>query len=98
MKNYLYLIFLFFIFVLFSQNKDDFQLRIVDSISNEPVSFATLLIEGTYQGVIADYDGELRLPSSLFQRNIILLVTRIGYQSQNVHVSELQYNFLNIVK
>ena len=98
MRNYLYLIFVFFSFVLFSQSKDDIQLRIVDSISNEPVSFATVRIYGTNQGVIADYDGELRLPSKLVQGDITLLITSIGYESQKVRVSDLRDNFINIIK
>jgi len=56
--------------------------KVIDSASGKPVAGASVYLNGTYQGVTSKEDGSFTLKSS--EVNIPLIVSHIGYQTQNL--------------
>ncbi|MBP2830627.1 carboxypeptidase-like regulatory domain-containing protein [Aquimarina sp. U1-2] len=70
--------------------------RVVNVASGFPVYYATVKLSGTNQGVIADQDGQFRLPCDLELSNSIVL-SAIGYETKAVKIDELQRGEINII-
>ncbi|WP_111682236.1 peptidase associated/transthyretin-like domain-containing protein [Winogradskyella tangerina] len=81
---------------VFAQNLEQILLKIIDSESFEPISFSTVRIKASSIGVIADYNGELRIPS--IYQNEIAIISCIGYEAQEIDLSELQTNALYTIR
>ena len=81
---------------VFTQNSEQILLKIIDSASSEPISFSTVRIKATSIGVIADYNGELRIPS--IYKNETVVISCIGYEAREVDLRELQSNALNTIR
>jgi hypothetical protein len=73
--------------------------KVIDEKNNKPVSSATIRIENTNKGTIADKDGNFRLPKSNFGTNTNIKVTAVGYKPQiitldlredSIHISMIQ--------
>ncbi|CAN5397779.1 DUF5686 and carboxypeptidase-like regulatory domain-containing protein [soil metagenome] len=58
---------------------------ISDADSEEPLSSATILHDGTYRGTIANLDGEFSI--EINQYPAVLLVRYIGYESERIELS-----------
>jgi hypothetical protein len=69
-----------------------------DSETGDPVSFATVRFKGTSQGLIADYNGEFRIPESFKTPNTILIISSIGYQTQEIDIAKLDLYSLNRIQ
>ncbi|TVR77938.1 MAG: TonB-dependent receptor [Saprospirales bacterium] len=83
-----YLLFLFFVlppFLLFSQEKSISGL-IIDASTQEPLSFANVLIKGTQIGTIADLDGNFTLER--VPEDGILVVSYLGYVRKEVEIGD----------
>lgn len=55
---------------------------VIDSKSNQPVSFASLWIEGTDRGTASNADGEFYIPSVSIPPNARIRISCIGYQTK----------------
>ncbi len=67
---------------------------ITDADTGEPLSSATVLLEGTYRGTIANMDGEFSLEINQFPA--VLLVQYIGYESDRIEIDSWQSDTLSI--
>ncbi|MDT0557279.1 carboxypeptidase-like regulatory domain-containing protein [Ichthyenterobacterium sp. W332] len=79
-------------------SQSELQIEIRDSETSEQISYATVRFKGTNRGLIADYNGQFRIPSSQINDIPVLLITSIGYESLEVITSEITLNTLTIVK
>lgn len=80
-----------------AQTKEYFEIALKDPSNQEPISFATIRLKNSNQGIIADAEGEFRLPFAFRDIGAKLLITSIGYESLEVSVSNLLINELNII-
>jgi hypothetical protein len=90
------LLFLPLSMMLLAQNRE-YTLRLVYAEVGDPVSFATVRFKGTSQGLIADYNGEFRLPESIGKNNPVLVVSSIGYQIKEIKLLNLELGTLNTI-
>lgn len=81
---------------LMAQTKDYFQVALKDAETQEPISFATVRIKDSRQGLIADAEGEFRLPLGFQSMQTVVIVTSIGYNSIEIEVSALLLEQVNI--
>ncbi len=61
--------------------------EIIDSQTNLPVPFASVLVKGTKSGVAADANGKFKLNVLFHSKEIVLLVSSVGYQAQEFVVN-----------
>ena len=87
-----------FVSITYSQVRSDIEAVILEEGTDYPVSYATIRIKGTNQGVIADYDGTFRIPSEYRDTNTILLISSIGYKSKEISLVNLKEDTLNVIK
>lgn len=80
---------------LFAQ--EEIKIELQDKTSAEPVSFATVRFEGTNRGLVADYNGQFRLPLKLVEELNIIVITSIGYEALEVDPKKLSLDKINIL-
>ncbi|WP_299520174.1 carboxypeptidase-like regulatory domain-containing protein [Winogradskyella sp.] len=90
------LIELFFFQLTFAQNLDQVLVKVIDSKTLEPIPFATVRIKDSSLGVIADYNGEFRMP--LRYKDDLIIISCIGYKAKEVPLNQLNFNELNTIK
>jgi len=97
-KNFFVLLF-FLTVVLFSysQNSKEILCKVLDIETKIPVSFATIKFEGEQNGVIADEDGEFRLPKDYKVSNKNIVISSIGFETLKLSVITLKDGTVNII-
>src|SRR5665647_558702 len=60
---------------------------VIDEISGMPLSYASVLVEGTNMASVTNSEGEFVLNVPKYLKNNNLLVTYIGYQNERIQVS-----------
>lgn len=60
---------------------------VIDSQTNLPIPFASVLVKGTKSGVAADANGKFKLNVLFHSKEIVLLVSSVGYQAQEFVVN-----------
>lgn len=60
---------------------------VIDEISGTPLSYASVLVEGTNMASVTNSEGEFVLNVPKYLKNNNLLVTYIGYQNERIQVS-----------
>ena len=85
MKYYLslFLIFNFFFFTLV--NAQDFNGFVIDETTQEPVSFAHIIVEGTGFGVISKIDGSFIIPFKF--NEFEFTISSLGYESRKLKIN-----------
>ena len=72
--------------------------KILDQESKYPVSYATIKFEDIQNGVIADEEGEFRLPLEYKTSNKTIIISSIGFESLkisiNTHYLDTFYNLI----
>jgi len=81
-----------------AQNTNEIFCKLVDSETSEPVSFCTVLIKDSNLGVIADYNGEFRMPIKYYENSSSLIISSIGYRTEEVALKTLKLNKINVIK
>ncbi|SHG45274.1 carboxypeptidase-like regulatory domain-containing protein [Winogradskyella jejuensis] len=81
-----------------SQQTKEIWVQLLDAETKEPISFATVLFKGTSRGVIADYDGQFRLPFVDINNVPDLVVTALGYNDLELSPKTLNPTEINIVE
>ncbi|WP_108425722.1 carboxypeptidase-like regulatory domain-containing protein [Flagellimonas amoyensis] len=71
--------------------------RLLDSISNNPVVFASIIIKGSTQGVISNEDGSFRIPIALKNQYDELVISSIGYESIAISLDTLFEDRINYI-
>jgi len=82
---------------MLSQYAPDITAAVIDAETEEPISFVTVKIKGSNNGIVADYYGEFRLPVNDAMQSKTLILSSMGYQSKEVIVSQLSLDTLNTI-
>ncbi|MCK4346937.1 MAG: carboxypeptidase-like regulatory domain-containing protein [Bacteroidales bacterium] len=70
--------------------------RIVDSKTNQPVPFTTIVIKGEYSGVISNMDGSFSLPiKGMEDESKIIRISCLGYETLEVPVRDFEISGIN---
>ena len=80
---------------VFSQNF--IQGRLLDSVSNTPIVFASIVLKGSSKGVISNEDGSFRIPADHKSENSTLIISSMGYESLSVLMKDLSDEGLNTI-
>ncbi len=72
--------------------------RVLDMSTKGAIIFATIGIKNKNNGVIADDEGNFRLPLKYKIQNDTIMVSSIGYKTLNVAMSTLSETALNIIE
>ncbi|GAA4270930.1 carboxypeptidase-like regulatory domain-containing protein [Aquimarina gracilis] len=100
-KSIIHLLFLFLFFVdstaQSEYSTDQYFCKVVNAVSNTPVFYATVKLNGTNIGVIADDKGEFRLPLELFSSDSVI-ISSIGYRNKRQDINTLKKGQLNVIK
>ncbi|NRB84348.1 MAG: carboxypeptidase-like regulatory domain-containing protein [Winogradskyella sp.] len=99
MKNnfFVYLFVLIAGLFSYSQNSKEILCKVLDIETKVPVSFATIKFERIQNGVIADEDGEFRLPQDYKVSNKNIVISSIGFETLKVSVITLKDGIVNII-
>jgi hypothetical protein len=72
--------------------------KVVDSRSGAPLAFASIVQKNKSVGLISNDDGSFKIPKYFDTAKVTLVVSFIGYYSQEVEVASLNKEGLNIIK
>ncbi|MGY3792569.1 carboxypeptidase-like regulatory domain-containing protein [uncultured Aquimarina sp.] len=95
-KPYFFL-FIFQSIIVFGQQSEFIQGKLVDSKTKEPISFATIRIKNKSQGLISNADGGFKIPTNIQNISDTLVVSSIGYISKNILLSQLKSEQVNVI-
>lgn len=100
MKKSFFLTFLASFLVTFinAQSVNELLVKLLDNETSEPISYATIIIKGSSLGVIADYNGEFRMPLKYYNANNSIIISSIGYKTEELALRSFKTNELNIIK
>jgi len=72
--------------------------KVINSSTNEPVSYTNIGLEGTYYGTASDGDGnfELKIPHELLTKNIFF--SAVGFKNKKFPVKSLFNKEFNVIK
>ncbi|MCD8264530.1 MAG: SusC/RagA family TonB-linked outer membrane protein [Tannerellaceae bacterium] len=88
---YLFLIFLFFPSLIYSQNRVNG--RVVDKRTEEPIIGASIAFPGTHTGTITDIDGYFTFPVSE-ELPVVLHISYMGYRTEEINIYDLNESLL----
>jgi hypothetical protein len=80
-----------------AQNSEELLFRVLDLETKQPISFATIIFAGGNNGVIADEEGEFRLPIKHKSINSTILISSIGFETLKMDSSNMDQNKINII-
>ena len=86
------------LFSFLSEAQKEIRVSIIDSSNNQPVSFATIRFLNTNRGLVADYDGEFRLPYNKISDLPQLYITSLGFKPLTINPVNLSTSEINILK
>lgn len=72
--------------------------KIVDSKNGAPLAFASIVQKNKSVGLISNDNGTFKIPTYFAVANVTVVVSFIGYYSEEILVSDLDRNKLNIIK
>jgi hypothetical protein len=98
MKRYTCCLLFLFSFVIYSQSSSDILVRVIDAETEDFISFVTIRIKGSNNGLVADYYGEFRLPLTEQIKNKALILSSIGYKTAEVSVADLVNDKVNVIR
>lgn len=88
----------FFLIINFSVAQNIITVEVLDSQTSNPVSFCTIEFMGTSRGIVADYNGQFRLPLNKLNGISTLKISSIGYETLIININKLSPDKLNILK
>ena len=70
--------------------KNVIQGKLIDAETNEPISFASIVIKGTETRITTDNEGKFKLiiPDDLLTEKIILTIMFVGYQQMEIVINK----------
>lgn len=86
-----------FSLVASAQKANELLCKVLDIETKQSVSFATIKFEGEQNGVIADEDGEFRLPLNYNSTNKTIIISSIGFETLNTSVGAFKSDTINII-
>ena len=95
--NYLIATLFFWIFYLnlYGQPSEFIQGKVLDSITNEPISFAFIILNQNKIGIVANEEGDFKINVNSKFLSDTLKISCIGYQTKLIKFNELNSNSFN---
>jgi len=94
LKNKLNLMFLVCFLLIsnfsFAQNTKEFKGRVIDSDTNDPLAFATLVVDGTNISTVTNTNGKFILKVPIDSQNKIVSISYLGYKKEELALSSLK--------
>lgn len=79
----------------FAQNANELLCKVLDFETKYPVSFATIKFDDVQNGVIADEDGEFRLPIDYKSSGKTIIISSIGFETLRINAGSFNLNTIN---
>ncbi|MFT5890121.1 MAG: hypothetical protein ACI9Y7_000210 [Dokdonia sp.] len=83
---------------IYGQQDDFIEGRLLDSKDETPISFATIRVKNKSKGLISNMDGGFKIPEKLQKLGDTIVISSIGYESQEIILSQLDKEKINIIK
>lgn len=96
-KKYALIIFLMTTLFSHGQARDYMFGQLVDSVQNEPISFATIKIKNRALGVISNMDGTFKIPLRYKTLGEVVEISCLGYISKEMPIADLLEDRSNII-
>ncbi|CAL2103829.1 carboxypeptidase-like regulatory domain-containing protein [Tenacibaculum sp. 190130A14a] len=96
MKFALKIIIAFVVHCSFAQNT--ITVEVIDTETNDPVAFPTVKFVGTSRGVVADYNGQFRLPMDKLKSITSIEISSMGFQPLVIAISSLSTKKMNTLR
>ena len=93
MRNFLY--FFIFLFAL-NVNAQSSTVKVLDSLSSSPVSFATVYFSNN-KGIITDGDGRFELINEQYDSNDSLFISSMGYKKMSLKISSFKDSIVYMI-
>ena len=74
------------------KNAKEIKGRVVDYKTNSPLTFTNFVISGTNISTVSNSDGEFVLKIPETSNHNIIIVSRLGYETKKINISELNKN------
>lgn len=87
----------FFQLTIVAQNETEIICKVIDKDNNYSVPYATIRIQGKNNGVIANLEGDFRLPIAYKNDNQKIIISSIGYENLTLDLANLDINKVNII-
>ena len=84
--------------VTYSQQPEYIRGKVIDSKTNQPLSYATILLKNSQVGIFTNAEGDFRVLNKPVFQSDSLIVTCIGYYRLSVAFSKLKITDLNNLK
>ncbi len=83
---------------IYSQQDDFIEGRLIDAKDETPIAFATIRVKNKSKGLISNMDGGFKIPEKLQKLGDTLVISSIGYESQEIVLSQLSKEKVNIIQ
>ena len=83
------ILFIVNIYAAFGQIKDEIICQVIDDISAQPVTFATIRVKNKNIGTIANEDGYFRIPEQFRLTKDTLVISSIGFETKEIALVQL---------
>lgn len=97
-RSFTVIVSLFITISSYCQESDFIEGRILDAKEETPIPFATIRVKNKSKGLISNMDGGFKIPEKLKTLGDTLVISSIGYTSQEVLLSRLQKDKVNSIK
>ncbi|MFC4635840.1 carboxypeptidase-like regulatory domain-containing protein [Dokdonia ponticola] len=84
--------------LIYSQQDSFIEGRLIDEKEETPIPFATIRVKNKSKGLISNMDGGFKIPEKLQKLGDTLVISSIGYESQEIVLSNLNKEKINIIK
>ncbi len=81
-----------------AQNNKEILCRIIDKESKVPISYATIRIKSKNNGLVANFNGDFRMPFRYVIQKDTIILSSIGYKSKEVALKNLKNLGIHIFK
>ena len=82
--------------VTYSQQPEYIRGKVIDSKTNQPLSYATILLKNSQVGIFTNAEGDFRVLNKPVFQSDSLIVTCIGYYRLSIAFSKLKITDFNI--
>lgn len=88
----------FSVSIMSAQEEQFIKARLIDTKTDEPVVFATIIVKDQTLAVISNMDGSFQIPLEFKTPANSILISSMGYVSKEVPISELKFDEINLIR
>jgi hypothetical protein len=98
MKQYILSVFIIFLTTVgYAQNVEEIFCKVMETGTQYPVPYATIQIKNSSKGVIANVDGDFRIPYRYKVAKDTIIVSCLGYETREIALSTFDNYQTNII-